>query len=132
MYDTLNRYVKDMTDLNFEIVPGKSGQGQIQHASAVANIMPTLGGYNYAQYIDLPLALHISDRDYYSFPEWNHDLASRVTKHGGKARVYIYPGNTHSLKVSEHTWFSPAGSTAGNPIAIDRDAHLFRELGFAD
>ncbi|MEP5568392.1 MAG: hypothetical protein ABJN62_11195 [Halioglobus sp.] len=132
MYDALNRHVKDMTDLDFEVVPGESGQGQIRHASAVAAIMPTLGGYNYAQYIDIPLALHVSDRDYYSFPTWNHDLVSRITEHGGKARVYIYPGNTHSLKVSEHTWFSPLGSIIGAPIAMDRDAHLFRERGLAD
>ncbi|KAA1189133.1 alpha/beta hydrolase [Pseudohalioglobus sediminis] len=132
MYAALNRYVADMDDLAFSLYQDDNGRTRIRHAPEVAAIMPTLGGYHHARFIDTPLALHTSDRDYYSLPRWNHDLAGRIGEHGGQARVYIYPGNTHSLGRSEHPWFSPAGTVAGAPVAIARDLALFGGAGFSD
>ncbi len=132
MYAALNRYVGDMTDIGFTLSRDAAGSSTVVHAPTVAAIMPTLGGYHYAGYIEAPLALHISDRDYYSLPAWNHDLAARINQRGGTARVYIYPGNTHALKRSEHRWFSPEGTVPGAPTALARDTRLFQQGRFAD
>jgi hypothetical protein len=132
MYDALNHYVRNMTSVEFKIEKDNAGKTRILHPPEVASTMPKLGGYHYAQYIQTPLALHISDRDYYSIPAWNHELAARIVSAGGQARVYIYPGNTHSLKTSEHAWFSPPGTTEGAPVAINRDSGLFMGHGFTE
>ncbi len=132
MYTALNDYVRDMADVSFTMKTSSSGQSFAAHAPAVEAIMPKLGGYNYAQYIQTPLALHISDKDYYSMPAWNHDLAARINRAGGQAKVYIYPGNTHSLKTSKHSWFSPPGTVDGAPVALGRDRKLFTGNGLTD
>ncbi len=132
MYAAINRYVNDMRDVGFSMERDANGRSTARHAPTVAAIMPTLGGFHYAGYMEAPLALHISDRDYYSLPAWNQDLAERIHQRGGEARVYIYPGNTHALKRSKHRWFSPEGTVPGAPIALARDTRLFQEGRFAD
>jgi hypothetical protein len=132
MYAALNGYIRDMPAVGFTMGRDASGRSTVRHAPPVAAIMPTLGGYHHAGFIEAPLALHISDRDYYSLPTWNHDLAARINALGGRARVYIYPGNTHALRRSEHRWFSPEGTAPGAPVALARDKRLFREGRFAD
>jgi hypothetical protein len=126
MYDTLNHYVRDMQELGYQIASDDSGATVIQHHPEVAKLMPRIGGFLQHQFIDIPLALHISDRDYYSLPAWNHDLAQRLNDAGHYARVYVYPGTTHSLNVSKHRWFSPEGTEAAVAKAIARDDRLFR------
>lgn len=132
MYAALNRYVGDLSSADFEITQDDQGKTRVIHDATVARVMPALGGFNFAKHIAAPLALHISDRDYYSLPSWNTDLAKRINAAGGNARVFFYPGNTHSLTVSKHRWFSPRGSTAGALQATRRDAALFRAGRFQD
>ena len=65
-------------------------------------------------------------------PSWNHDLAERINAGGGQARVYVYPGTTHSLGVSQHRWFSPEGTGSAVPAALARDLQLFANGLLAD
>jgi hypothetical protein len=132
MYDALNRYVKDLAHVNFNIVKDSTGRTHVIHDPLVAPVKHALGGFHFAKHIDTPLALHVSDRDYYSFPDWNQDLAERINSAGGKARVYIYPGNTHALQKSDKTWFSPPGTEAGANHALERDTALFNNSTFVD
>ena len=83
-------------------------------------------GHAHAHRIRQPLHLHTSDRDYYSPPAWNRELAERISIAGAHAEVFIYAGNTHALRVSDKEWFSPPGTEAGLAQAIARDALLFR------
>jgi pimeloyl-ACP methyl ester carboxylesterase len=126
MYSALNQYVANMAEVEFVSSTSPDGRSIIKHAPEVERIMPTIGGFNYPAYIRTPLLLQISDRDYYSMPAWNEDLAQRINDTGGSARVYIYPGTTHSLRVSEHGWFSPEGTHDGAALAIARELALFR------
>ncbi|MEH6590540.1 MAG: hypothetical protein V7746_09800 [Halioglobus sp.] len=125
MYDTLNRYVRDLHGVDFKVLTLADGSTAIGHAPAVAATMPNIGGFFKQQYLTTPLALHISDRDYYSIPAWSQDLTARINQAGGSAMTFIYPGTTHSLKISEHTWFSPAGTRDGVAKALARDIQLF-------
>tara|TARA_R110002110_G_scaffold413729_1_gene641585 strand:- start:72248 stop:73657 length:1410 start_codon:yes stop_codon:yes gene_type:complete len=125
MYDTLNTYVRDLYGRSFTLSYTDEGATRIEHDPDIARLMPAIGGFNAHQFLKTPLALHISDRDYYSLPEWNHDLAQRIGAAGGTARVFLYAGNDHALRVSENNWFSPAGTVAGAPLAVQRDAQLF-------
>jgi hypothetical protein len=77
------------------------------------------------EYLSEPISLQHSDRDFYSFPEWNADLCARVNLAGGTCYDFEYPENTHSLGVSEHRWFSSADAVAGFSTAIQRDIALF-------
>ncbi len=132
MYNAFNRYVANLSDADFTIRRDDNGSTLIQHPPRVSKAIPTLGGWHYANYVDAPLSLHISDRDYYSLPAWNHDLARRINQSGGKARVYVYAGNTHSLRVSKYGWFSPPGTEPGAPLATARDTQLFRNATHPD
>ena len=132
MYKTFNQYVSNLGDSDFNIFRNEQGKTIVEHPTSVAQVVPKLGGFHSADYISAPLSLHISDRDYYSQPAWNQDLAERINRSGGTARVYIYPGNTHNLKVSEYDWFSPTGTEAGAPLATARNIELFSNASFSD
>ena len=132
MYDAFNRYVANLADADFTILRDNNGSTLVEHPPSVSQAAAKLGGFHYANYIDAPLSLHISDRDYYSLPAWNHDLAKRINQSGGNARVYLYTGNTHSLRVSKYEWFSPQGTEPGAPLATARDALLFSSATLAD
>ena len=132
MYKTFNQYVSNLGDSDFNIFRNEQGKTIVEHPTSVAQVVPKLGGFHSADYISAPLSLHISDRDYYSQPAWNQDLAERINRSGGTARVYIYPGNTHNLKVSEYEWFSPTGTEAGAPLATARNIELFSNASFSD
>jgi hypothetical protein len=125
MYDTLNRYVRDLEGLDFTVQTQADGVTAIHHAAPVEATMPNIGGFFKAKYLATPLALQISDRDYYSLPAWNKDLTARINKAGGQAWTFIYPGTNHSLKSSQHHWFSPAGTPDGVAKALARDIQLF-------
>lgn len=125
MYDTLNKFVRDIDSAEFEVHRTASGRLQITHPQEIAEQMDAIGGFYAEQYLHEPLALHFSDRDYYSFPSWNRALAERVKNAGGQVYSFEYPGNTHSLKLSNHEWFSPPGTKAGFKKAIQRDLTLF-------
>jgi hypothetical protein len=125
MYDTLNRYVRDLNELDFTVLTQADGSTTFQHADPVSAAMPRVGGFWQEQYLVTPLALNISDRDYYSIPAWNQDLAKRINRAGGKAWTFIYPGTNHSLRASKQTWFSPVGTEDGVAKALARDLQLF-------
>ena len=132
MYNAFNQYVANLGAADFEISRDDKGKTLVRHPASVAKVVPQLGGFYHPEYIATPLALHISDRDYYSLPAWNHDLAKRVNQAGGKAAVYVYPGNTHSLTVSKYDWFSPEDTEPGAPQATTRDIQLFSSASFGD
>lgn len=125
MYNTLNQYVLNIDGARFRLDSDKNGRTIVHHDPVVEAGMYSIGGYLTPRFLSEPLALHFSDRDYYSVPEWNRDLARRILRIGGDARTHEYPGNNHSLKVSLHKWFSPAGTAEGASLALRRDFELF-------
>ncbi len=127
MYSTLKQQISDSDYGNFTISHDDKGKLTVTHPESLRKTMLSIGGYHATQWLSEPLALHTSDRDYYSLPEWNQDLAKRINTSGGNAHAFIYQGNTHSLRRSEHLWFSPVGTKAGYPYALRRDLLLFSD-----
>lgn len=105
-----------------------AGRTQAKHAPTLEAAMKMVGAYHAPQRLLRPFNLHFSDRDYYSPPDWNIGLAAKVNALGGNASAFQYPGNTHSLGVSNHAWFSPPGTTPGLPKMLKHDIDLFRHL----
>jgi dienelactone hydrolase len=128
MYDTINRYVGNIDDATFSVARDSSGKLLVKHDRRIADVMPRIGGFNQERYLVQPLNLHFSDRDYYSLPSWNKTLANHIQARGGQAEAYEYAGTTHSLRISEHAWFSPPGTRDGVGIAMQRDIALFRRV----
>jgi len=129
MYDTLNTRVGDVSSASFVINRGAAGQLEVIHDPRVSKGMARIGGFTYPQFLSEPLNLHTSDRDFYSFPEWNEQLCTAVNAGGGQCRAHIYTGNTHALMLSEHGWFSPLGSLPGFDMMVERDLALFGTAG---
>ena len=125
MYDTANARVEDIDNAHYAITFDENGTARISHDERLANAVERVGAFHLPQYLSEPLALHFSDRDFYSLPDWNLDLCKRVNSAGGDCRTWEYPGTNHSLRVSEHEWFSPAGTTDGFHTALTRDLRLF-------
>ncbi len=125
MYATLNHFVRDIENANFNLSVDPQGKIQIKHPMKIAQQMRAIGGFFATEFLTEPLSLHFSDRDYYSFPVWNTNLTKRINLKGGEATAFIYPGNTHSLKLSKHRWFSPIGTHEGFSSALKRDLLLF-------
>ena len=125
MYSTINQQVENISAVEFAISHDKQGKLSVSHPQAIQQKMLAIGGFNATQWLSEPLALHFSDRDYYSIPVWNNDLAQRINDHGGSAHTFTYAGNTHSLKQSKHLWFSPADTKAGYLYALRRDLLFF-------
>jgi dienelactone hydrolase len=125
MYDRLVAQVVDLEALAISIDTNEKGKLIIKHPPELETKMLAIGGFDAAQFLTEPLLLHYSDRDYYSIPSWNQDLAKRINQQGGKAKTFIYNGNTHGLKRSQYSWFSPDGTADGFPQAIKRDILLF-------
>ncbi len=126
MYETLNRHVADLGDARFDVSRDATGRTVVTHDQRVEQGMARIGGFGYPQYLREPLILHVSDQDYYSIPAWNEDLVRRIEKAGGQGAVFVYPGNTHGLRKSEHQWFSAAGVVPGFDYMLRRDVALFR------
>lgn len=125
MYDTLQAQVTDLTELTWKIVSDETGRVSVKHDLRVLSIMSRIGGTNLPEYLSEPLNLHFSDRDFYSLPAWNEDLCADVGAKGGHCQTFEYFGNTHSLGISEHAWFSPPGTVAGHSVFIERDLCTF-------
>jgi len=128
MYDAVNQNVTDINDATFEIVNRDNGKAEVRHNPQVAEAMYYIGAYNSEQYLSEPLLFHHSDQDYYSIPAWNSDLSERINASGGHGQDFAYPGNTHSLLVSNHKWFSKSGTTEGFTTMVQRDLDLLRRL----
>ena len=125
MYDRISAQVDDLEALYISIRTDDDGKVIIKHPPKFEQQMLAIGGFNAVAFLTEPLVLHYSDRDYYSMPSWNLDLAKRITQQGGKAQTFIYNGNTHGLKRSQYSWFSADDTTDGFPQAIKRDILLF-------
>jgi pimeloyl-ACP methyl ester carboxylesterase len=127
MYAAVNEYVIDHPEAHYKIDRHDGTKTTISHEAWVVEGLGQIGGFDQERYLSEALNLHYSDRDFYSLPAWNEDLCNRVNGAAGRCFTYTYPGNTHSLRVSEHEWFSPAGSSEGFSIAIQRDIALFSD-----
>ncbi|MBO6695682.1 MAG: alpha/beta hydrolase [Henriciella sp.] len=125
MYETLNEQVGEFENLSWEVDTTDAGQAFVSHDPRLIEIMSRIGGADAAEFLTEPLHLHFSDRDYYSLPIWNFDLCERANAAGGACQTFEYFGNTHSLGVSEHDWFSPPGSQAGHAAFINHDLCRF-------
>lgn len=126
MYGAINEYVADTRHATFRLDTAPGRPVRIEHDPAVADAMRRIGGFGAAEYLTEPLALHHSDRDFYSIPAWNADLCRRVNAAGGLCHDFTYPENTHSLRVSPYPWFSGGNAVAGFADALARDVALFR------
>jgi dienelactone hydrolase len=125
MYQAVNRQVADITDARFEIGVDDTGKAGVVHDPRIMQAMQQIGGYGFEEFLTEPLHFHHSDRDYYSIPRWNSELAARINAAGGRARDFTYSGNTHSLLVSKHGWSSQGEVVEGLGYMIERDLALF-------
>ena len=125
IYDRIEAQVMDLEALAISIDTDKDGKLTIKHPPEFEMKMLAIGGFDKVEFLTEPLVLHCSDRDYYSMPSWNQDLAKRINQQGGKAKTFIYNGNTHGLKRSQYSWFSPDDTADGFPQALARDILLF-------
>ena len=126
MYEAINTQVRDIDDASYELRIEPDGSTRVTHDPRISAAMAGIDAFEMEQYLTEPLVLQHSDRDFYSFPEWNADLCARVNAAGGACQDFEYPENTHSLGVSEQRWFSSEEAVPGFPIAIQRDLELFR------
>ena len=124
MYDAVNKNVENIDDATFEIVIRENGKAEVIHDPRIIEAMYNISAYNFEQYLGEPLAFHHSDQDYYSIPEWNAGLSARINSSGGQSFDFTYPGNTHSLLVSQHKWFSKPGTKEGFQSMIKHDLNL--------
>jgi pimeloyl-ACP methyl ester carboxylesterase len=131
MYDAVNKNVKNINDAKFEIEIDNDGKAIVRHDPRIVEAMHRISAYNYEQYLTEPLLFHHSDQDYYSIPEWNAELSTRINSGGGHSRDFTYQGNTHSLLVSKHEWFSKNGTVEGFKTMISRDLNLPNTSGTA-
>ena len=125
MYDTLQAQVTDLTELTWKIDSDETGRVSVKHDPGVRSMMSRIGGANVPEYLSEPLNLHFSDRDFYSLPAWNEELCADIRAQEGHCQTFEYFGNTHSLGMSEHAWFSPPGTVAGHSVFIERDLCTF-------
>jgi dienelactone hydrolase len=124
MYNAVNKNVDNINDASFKIEQDNNGKTIVSHDPRIIEAMYRISAYNYEQYLTEPLLFHHSDQDYYSIPEWNAELSARINASGGNSRDLTYPGNTHSLLISKHEWFSKKGTQEGFKTMISRDLNL--------
>ncbi len=129
MYDAVNRNVADINDARFEIEINEAGKAVVRHDPRIVDAMNRISAFNYAQYLTEPVSFHHSDQDYYSVPDWNSGLSDRINAIGGNSRDFTYAGNTHSLLISKHEWFSPKGTTEGFEAMLLHDLNLAETTG---
>jgi dienelactone hydrolase len=125
MYARYRAGIADLVDIKYTLERDLEGSLVVVHAAGLARQLEQIGGYHAAHYLTEPINLHHSDRDFYSPPAWNANLATRVNVAGGRLRDFVYPGTTHSLSVSSEAWFSPAGTIDGRATMLARDIALF-------
>ncbi|MEQ3696292.1 MAG: hypothetical protein ABNH02_04905 [Pseudomonadales bacterium] len=127
MYQTLSDHFGDLDGVSYRVTTSPAGKVSAEHHPRVADRLLEIGGFHQERRLSAPIIFNISDRDYYSLPEWNLELAERINDAGGNAKVNIYPGTTHGLGVSERQWFSPAGTESAVAKALAADIALFRD-----
>jgi dienelactone hydrolase len=125
MYDSLR--TNDLTSGVYQLKDDEQGRTQIEHPDDILAAYAATSPINYPQYLQEPLVLHHSDRDYYSPTKWNEKLVASVVESGGTALNFSYPGNTHSLTISQHKWFSEDYNQAGLEKMIAHDVSWFKQ-----
>ncbi|MCR9078515.1 MAG: hypothetical protein NXH78_05390 [Hyphomonadaceae bacterium] len=125
MYETLNNQISEFGDLSWTLETTEDGRDIIVHDVRLLDSLRQVGGADAAAFLTEPLNLHFSDRDYYSLPTWNYELCERANAAGGACRTFEYFGNTHSLGISEHEWFSPPETLEGHRQFIEHDLCRF-------
>ncbi len=126
MYDTFRTKVEDLQGISFKKAQADNGRDIIVHDPRVIESLAATEAGNFTEFLSEPLVLQFSDRDMYSPPAWNQTLCASINANGQTCDAHLYEGSTHSLKVSDKVWFSPAGTKPGFPTAIARDLALFR------
>lgn len=123
MYDILqkNHLVTDFYTLKTD----DTGRTIVQHPNHIQAAYAATSPIYYPQYLQEPLVLHHSDRDYYSPSKWNQELVQTILKSGGSAINFEYPGNTHSLTISPHKWFSENHKQIGLQQMSTHDINWF-------
>lgn len=124
MYDAVNKNVENIDDASFEIIIRENGKAEVKHDPRIIEAMYNISAYNFEQYLTEPILFHHSDQDYYSIPEWNAGLSAKINDSGGQSSDFTYPGNTHSLLVSQHEWFSKPGTKEGFQSMLIHDLNL--------
>jgi len=124
MYERYESGARDLRDISWRLVRVDSAL-RVVHDPALAAVLPELGGFRQHRHLDMPVNMHFSDRDYYSPPQWNLDLSDRIRAAGGSAEAYEYVGVNHSLRASEHAWFTSFPVQDAIPQAAERDIRLF-------
>jgi hypothetical protein len=125
MYEIL--HANKLTTSNYTLVTDTSGKVSIEHPTDIKDAYSKMDAINYAQFLSEPLALHYSDRDYYSPPFWNKQLAYSLTAMNSKVALFEYKGNTHSLTISPHKWFSQNHTQQGIDEVITHDLKWFSQ-----
>jgi pimeloyl-ACP methyl ester carboxylesterase len=125
MYSAINRGVDDIDNATFSFQSAPGGRTQVIHDDRVKRAMAKIDAFYMAKFLSEPLVLQHSDRDFYSLSKWNAELCERINNHGGACQDFEYAGNTHSLGVSENSWFSGKDATPGFEIALKRDIEFF-------
>ena len=124
MYDAVNKNIANIDDASFEIIIRENEKVEVKHDPRIIEAMYNISAYNFEQYLTEPLVFHHSDQDYYSIPEWNAGLSARINSSGGQSLDLTYPGNTHSLLISQHEWFSKPGTKEGFQSMVTHDLNL--------
>lgn len=125
MYEVLKTNGLAMSD--YTLATDTAGKVLVEHPTFIKEAYAKMDALNYPQFLSEPLALHYSDRDYYSPPFWNQALAASLTTMNAKVASFEYRGNTHSLTISEHKWFSEEYTEAGIDKLIARDIEWFSQ-----
>jgi dienelactone hydrolase len=128
-YDKMYEVLKsnNLTTSGYTLTIDTSGKVRVEHPTFIKDAYLKMDAINYPQFLSEPLALHYSDRDYYSPPFWNKRLADSLTAVKSTVASFEYKGNTHSLTLSEHKWFSEDDSQAGIDRMIERDLDWFSQ-----
>ena len=127
MYQTFNEHVSTINGASYYIESKKQQGINIVHDPKILKYLSAMDAFNYPQYLTEKIALHHSDRDYYSPSIWNEKLAKSINSIGGSAADYEYFGNTHSMAISSQEWFSPKGSNSGFKEMMKRNIALFSQ-----
>jgi dienelactone hydrolase len=123
MYEVLNK--NKLTTSNYRLTTDTAGKASVEHPTDIKSAYSKMDAINYPLFLSEPLALHYSDRDYYSPPFWNKQLADSLTAMHSKVALLEYKGNTHSLTISEHKWFSEDYNEHGIDKVITHDLKWF-------
>lgn len=125
MYDAINKGVINIDDATFTLSVSENQKAIITHDPRLVKAMSAIDAFDKSEFLSEPLALQYSDRDFYSFPQWNEALCEQYSQAENNCYPFEYAENTHSLGVSKYPWFSSENAVPGLPLALRRDTALF-------